>query len=151
MFTKVNLNKNLCCIIYIEKSEMCLTMVAFGNWVSVHYVKFISNSQIFLYLIIVSFSLFLLCRDWVISCALSRFWSEKYCLWGWIHRVVIIYWRSFHTVWFVDIFRFCFLHFSCWFLALLHPSWLLAMIILPFWFSQHCGSSSVWTAWSWNR
>lgn len=51
---------------------------------------------------------FVVCRNRVISCPLSCVWSKKYCLWGWIHCVVIFCWRSYYTVWFVDTFGFLF-------------------------------------------
>lgn len=53
------------------------------------------------------FSIF--CRNWAISCSLSCVWSHCYCLWGWLHSLVIFCWRSIYIVWFVDFFWICYL------------------------------------------
>jgi len=71
-----------------------------------------------------AFSL-LICRNWVISCSLSRFWCQNYCLWRWLHGVVILCWRSFYIVWFVDMFELCFSWLYCW-----TTSWLIVLILL---------------------
>lgn len=53
--------------------------------------------------------IYVFCRMGDISRSLSCVWSKKYCLWGWLHCLVIFNRRSINTVWFVDLHCFCFM------------------------------------------